>query len=101
MDAPRSLKVASICLAAGVVCRLVIAAVSNETVLLNVFCLLPATYVWPIAGAVGALIGLWSIAVVALSFERTNRAEFLLVACVLVTLANIALLAFWLWQWYL
>ena len=101
MDASRSLKITSVCLAVGVICRLAIAAVSNETVLLNVFCLLPATYVWPIAGLVGALVGLWSIFVVALSFERTNRAEVLLVACALVTLANIALLAFWLRQWFL
>jgi hypothetical protein len=101
MGASESLKIASACLAIAVVCRLAIAAVSNETVLLNVFCLLPAVYAGPIAGLVGAIIGLWSIFVVALSFERTNRAELLLVACALVTLANIALLAFWLRQWSL
>ena len=98
MDALRSLRLASICLVVGLLCWLVVTAASERTILLNVICLLPATYVWPVAAGAGTLAGLWSILMGVLWFRRSNHAELLLLACIIVTLGNGALLASALWS---
>ena len=100
MDALRSLKLASICLVVGLLCWLVVTAASERTILFNVICLLPATYVWPVAAGAGTLAGLWSVLIVVLWFERANRAELLLVACTIVALGNGALLLLAMWWWF-
>jgi hypothetical protein len=57
MDEQRSLRLASICLVVGLLCRLVVTIAGERTILLNVICFLPAAYVWPVAAGAGTIAG--------------------------------------------
>ena len=99
MDALRSLKLASICLAFALVCLLIVQCTGYDLgdLLLVMFCVMPATYGWPIAAGVGTLVGAWSIVRAIQTFERRNSTELVVLLCVLVTLGNGAMAVGWLW----
>jgi hypothetical protein len=100
MDAVRSLKVASACLAVSLTCWLLIQAMNPEGGLLAIFCAFPSEYGWPVASVAGTLAGVWAILRGIQSFERSNQVELVLATCGVVTLGNagLFLLAFLDWM---